>query len=81
MELFNKFKTHFSKNSYNILVVDDNPFNIEVIKYLFLPFNNFHIFTAINGQIGVDKVNETKEGIFKYDFIFMDLNMPVMNGF
>ncbi len=30
-ELFDKFKFIFDKKTYNLLVVDDTPFNIEVI--------------------------------------------------
>lgn len=38
---------------------------------------DFIIDTALNGQIALEKITLPTN----YDFIFLDLNMPVMDGF
>ena len=70
-------KTHvISTNPINILVVDDEPFNREVlvmnIKNI---FKNAIIDTAVNGAEAVEKILQKK-----YDVVFMDLRMPVLDG-
>ena len=44
----------------------------------------FEVETALNGQLGLDavlaKARTTSDGS-SYDFIFLDLHMPVMDGF
>ena len=57
-----------------ILVVEDNMVNQKLIKRV-LEKLGYKIALAGNGSIGVDKV---KEGNF--NLIFMDVQMPVMNG-
>jgi CheY-like chemotaxis protein len=37
--------------------------------------------TALNGQLAVDQVIETWRGGNAYDVIFLDLNMPILDGF
>ncbi|KAF4991652.1 hypothetical protein F66182_16556 [Fusarium sp. NRRL 66182] len=36
------------------------------------------LHTAVNGKIAVERVQQTTEG---YHYIFMDMSMPVMDGF
>ncbi len=57
-----------------ILIVDDNSMNIKVAKGLLEPLQ-MHIDTAENGRQAVEKI-KTK----KYDLVFMDHMMPVMDG-
>jgi len=57
-----------------ILVVDDEPFNIEIISGL-LP-KEYEIKTAINGKETLIKVKETSP-----DLILLDVIMPDINGF
>ena len=61
----------------NILVAEDNDINWEIISAL---LSMFGITTerAENGRICVDMMNTAKEG--KYELIFMDVQMPEMNG-
>jgi len=64
-----------SFNNLHALVVEDNPINQKMIQYT---LKNMGITTecANNGKEGVDMFIEKKN----YDVIFMDIQMPVMNG-
>ncbi len=61
----------------HILVAEDNEINWEIISYM---LNSFGITTdrAENGQLCVDMISKAADG--SYDLIFMDVQMPVMNG-
>ncbi|MBF0378381.1 MAG: response regulator [Desulfamplus sp.] len=63
------------KHHKKILVVEDNETNMIVAKTL-LSKLGYHADEAFNGKEGVDKVRSTH-----YDIIFMDCQMPVMDGF
>ena len=58
-----------------ILLVEDNAINQEIILGL-LENSGIDIDVANNGQEAVDKFNANE-----YELIFMDINMPVMNGY
>lgn len=66
----------------NILIVDDNDSNIYVLEMLIEEWfeenniNNYFLDSAINGQETIKKL-ENKE----YDIVFLDIMMPVMDGF
>ncbi|MFI3114957.1 MAG: PAS domain-containing protein [Clostridia bacterium] len=57
-----------------VLVVDDNLVNIKVAQGLMKPYQ-FEIATAENGEEAVNKIKKNK-----YDMVFMDHMMPVMDG-
>ena len=61
----------------NILIAEDNDINWEIISAM---LGMFGITTerAENGRICVDKMRQAEEG--KYTLIFMDVQMPEMNG-
>ncbi len=61
----------------NILVAEDYDINYEIISSL-LAMYNINTERAINGLECVNKMKEAKEGY--YALIFMDIQMPVMNG-
>lgn len=60
-----------------ILVVEDNDLNCE-IAYELLQETGAEIETASDGLEAVNKVSASPEGY--YDFIIMDIQMPVMDG-
>ena len=64
-----------ASNSGNILVVDDNAFNRELALEL-LQDTHASIDTADDGKNAVAQAN-----IKSYDFILMDIQMPIMDGF
>lgn len=60
-----------------ILIVEDNELNREIAVEL-ISQTGALIETAENGQIAVDKFSASEEGY--YSLIFMDIQMPVMDG-
>ena len=62
-------------NRYRILIVDDNRIN-QLLASKFLAKMGIDYDVAENGQIAIDKY---KSGHF--DMIFMDLQMPVLDGY
>ncbi len=61
-----------------VLLVDDNELNRE-IAYEILKMTGLEIDMAENGKKAVEKFEETP--LYYYDMIFMDIQMPVMNGY
>lgn len=61
----------------NILLVEDNELNMEIAQ-IFLEEHGVNVENAWNGQEAVDIFKNSEEGFF--DFIIMDIMMPVMNG-
>ena len=61
----------------NILIAEDNDINWEIISTL---LESFGITTerAENGRVAVEKMKAAKEG--QYLLVFMDIQMPEMNG-
>ncbi|MGN9056944.1 response regulator [Bariatricus sp. HCP28S3_A7] len=60
------------------LLVEDNELNREIALYM-LQEMKFRTDTAENGARAVEKVKASLED--PYDIIFMDVQMPVMNGY
>jgi PAS domain S-box-containing protein len=58
-----------------VLVVDDDEFNLAFVRDA-LPAPPLEVATAINGRAAVDAVRAAPP-----DVVFMDIEMPVMNGF
>jgi len=62
---------------YEVLIVEDNNINTLLAKTLIKKIMpNAKIETATNGQLAVEKCEEKI-----YDIIFMDIQMPVLNGY
>jgi len=60
----------------SLLIVDDSPVARMIIKKCLPPEHGLQIYEAGNGQEGVEKYQAHNP-----DLTFMDLTMPVMNGF
>ena len=63
---------------FRLLLVEDNEFNREIAIEL-LSLTGVQIETAENGLLAVEAFERSPEGY--YDLIFMDIQMPVMNGY
>ena len=75
---FDTFKVEPSDyTGKRILLVEDNELNREIGVEI-LQMTGAEVETAENGKIAVEKVEVSPKG--SYDFIFMDIQMPVMNG-
>ncbi len=61
-----------------VLLVDDTEFNADVMKDL-LELVNMQADWAENGQLGLETFEQSEPG--EYVAIFMDIQMPVMNGY
>ena len=60
----------------SLLIVDDSPVARMIIKKCLPANHGLQIYEAGNGKEGVEKYQE-----YKPELTFMDLTMPVMNGF
>ena len=58
-----------------ILVVDDEPLNVEVFSRLMLRLG-YEVMTAANGQLALQSV-----AVYRPDLILLDVNMPGIDGF
>jgi CheY-like chemotaxis protein len=58
-----------------ILVVEDNEDNRRILIYRLRKIGDFEIIEAVNGEQAVEVVRTQKP-----DLIFMDLKMPVLDG-
>lgn len=72
---FDKIKSDKFKRGLMILVVDDNE-NSQIVVKMMLKRMGCNIDIAENGQVGFEMYLKKK-----YDLIFMDCQMPVLNGF
>ena len=61
-----------------ILMVDDSKLNLK-IGFLLLTEQGMRVDTASDGQMAVDILRE--KGVDAYDFVLMDVQMPVMDGY
>lgn len=64
-----------NQSPIRILVVEDNPVNQKVILARLVRLG-YEVDVADNGEIGVNKLLEQK-----YQLVFMDCQMPVMDGY
>lgn len=77
-ELKHEIKNTVSFEGKRILMVEDNELNREIATRL-LSDIGFKVECAVNGQEAVDKLVESNDGY--YDLIYMDIMMPVLNGY
>ena len=61
----------------HILVAEDNDINWEIISMM-LQMHGVEAERAENGQLALERIAKAKQG--EFDLMFMDIQMPVMNG-
>lgn len=74
-EIVEELSINKELSEYKILVAEDNVINQKVIK-LTLEREGYKIDIAEHGEIAVTMAKETQ-----YDIIFMDVHMPLMDGY
>ena len=71
----NSVPKNLNYSGMSILIVDDNPLNIKVLRKAIKSYN----FIVDEGSNGQDAINKIKSGN-KYNIIMMDILMPIMGG-
>ncbi len=61
----------------NILVVEDDAFNIQLIRSLLTKISDMNIISSYDGA---DALTILESGGEKIDMILLDIRMPIMNG-
>lgn len=71
-----------NKNIKKILIVDDDPICLKAVKTLLIDNYQCQVDIAVSATQALDRIYEMGlEWQPKwYDLIFMDINMPVLNG-
>lgn len=69
------FSSLESLRGIKVLLVEDNPVNIQVIRQ-FLKKWGINPEVCVNGKYAIDAVKQNK-----FDVILMDLHMPIMDGY
>lgn len=73
-------KQDTGSNSTHVLLVDDNKINLQLLV-MFMQKCNFTFEEAKNGREALDKFTGRALGSGRrFDYILMDISMPVMNG-
>ena len=68
---------HFNFSEYRLLLVEDVEVNREIVAAL-LEDTKINIDVAVNGVEAVEKFSANSN---KYNLIFMDIHMPIMDGY
>ena len=70
-------KEKYGQENYKVLIVEDNKINMLLAKTLIKQIiPNASIYEVENGKLALDKYE-----LIKPDIIFMDIQMPIMNGY
>ncbi len=69
------FASNMANGDFHILVVDDEPVNIQVLKN-HLKANNYQVTQALNGKEALGALNNNN-----FDLILLDVMMPNMSGY
>ncbi len=60
----------------NILIVDDEPRNLKLLEAILIPYKNYRVIKASNGNDALSIANK-----FEVDLILLDIMMPYMDGY
>ena len=72
----NKNKNHLGNGDFHILVVDDEPINLQVVSN-HLKANNYQVTESLNGKEALITLEKHKN----FDLILLDIMMPIMTGY
>jgi len=61
----------------NILIVEDDAFNMQLLRSLLTKISNMNIIPSYDGAEALHILESAKE---KIDMILLDIHLPVMNG-
>ena len=64
------------KNTYKIIIVDDHPVFRNGLKTLLNQFDNVELIAEASNGKEFLQINESHQA----DLVFMDINMPVLDG-
>ncbi|CAD8151609.1 unnamed protein product [Paramecium octaurelia] len=64
-----------------ILVVDDSPVNVIAFRLILTKYDFITVEEAYNGEQAIQKIKLRMMNELRYQYIFMDLTMPIMNGY
>ena len=67
-------------NRFNILVVDDEPINVQVLRN-HLSLENYSVTHALNGQAALDLLTQRQQSGQVFDLVVLDVMMPQMSGY
>ena len=73
----NSSTDHIDIANMNILIAEDNDINYEIISEM-LKMYDINPYRAIDGEVCLNMIKESQKN--QYDLIFMDIQMPKMNG-
>ena len=62
----------------NILLVEDNEINQQIAREMLINVG-FNVDIASNGLIALEKIKKADQAF--YDIVFMDVQMPIMDGY
>lgn len=75
------YLTNIAKADYTgkrVLLVEDNDLNREITTEI-MKMSNVEVDIATNGKEATEKIAYSPQ--YKYDLVFMDIQMPIMNGY
>ncbi|MEL7332065.1 MAG: response regulator, partial [Cyanobacteria bacterium J06560_2] len=67
-------------HKFNILVVDDEPINVQVLKN-HLSLENYTVTHALNGAAALSLLAKQKKHTQHFDLVILDVMMPRMSGY
>lgn len=71
----------FGDRIYRVLIVDDSKYNILALKLILQQISNFQLLEAQNGEEAIKVIEQqVAKKNATIDFLFIDLNMPIMDG-